>query len=285
MISRSVAQIATASMRTSTSARLGTGTGFSVGFSSLGLPSTQAFMVPGMGKSGLVFTPGAEYMGAVLAARSLSSAVLITAFDSGRNGAVRLAAWQRSQIEKRNDLADQFALFGELLRRLIGAQRAAGDIDLALFTHDDVERLLVMAGLRPVQDELVVGEMRLDAAAFQGLRRLDVGLEKFGQKIGGELDAVAPLAILLRALLRDLVEHFVQFGHETNLWFVMPGLDPAIHASGKAAWMPGSSPGMTMRGWLRYKIKLTDPNSPNSSASRIARRSAIFSRPPWRLSL
>src|SRR5215469_1672184 len=62
MISRSVAQIATASMRTSTSARFGTGTGFCVSLSSPGLPSTQAFMVPGMGKSLLVFTPGPPYM-------------------------------------------------------------------------------------------------------------------------------------------------------------------------------------------------------------------------------
>ena len=62
MISRSVAQIATASIRTKTSARLGTGTGFWVSFSSPGLPSTQAFMVSGIGKSGLVFTPGPEYM-------------------------------------------------------------------------------------------------------------------------------------------------------------------------------------------------------------------------------
>ncbi len=62
MISRSVAQIATASIRTSTSARFGTGTGFSAGFSSPGLPSTQAFIVSGIGKSGLVFTPGPAYI-------------------------------------------------------------------------------------------------------------------------------------------------------------------------------------------------------------------------------
>ena len=59
MISRSVAQIATASMRTSTSARFGTGTGLSVSVSCPGSPSTQAFMVSGTGKSGLVFTPEA----------------------------------------------------------------------------------------------------------------------------------------------------------------------------------------------------------------------------------
>ena len=62
MISRSVAQIATASMRTSTSARFGTGTGFSVSFSSPGLPSTQARIVSGTGMSLEVFTPGGAYI-------------------------------------------------------------------------------------------------------------------------------------------------------------------------------------------------------------------------------
>src|ERR1043166_2194963 len=62
MISRSVAQIATASMRTSTSARLGTGTGLSVNFSSPGSPSTHAFMVSGTGMLALVFTPGGAYI-------------------------------------------------------------------------------------------------------------------------------------------------------------------------------------------------------------------------------
>src|SRR6266516_661156 len=55
--SRSVAQIATASMRTRTSARRGTGTGFSPSASSPGSPSTHAFMVSGIGNCGLVFTP------------------------------------------------------------------------------------------------------------------------------------------------------------------------------------------------------------------------------------
>src|SRR5580692_11663880 len=62
MISRSVAQIATASIRTRTSARLGTGTGFSVSFNSPGLPRTHAFILSGTWKSGLVFTPGPEYI-------------------------------------------------------------------------------------------------------------------------------------------------------------------------------------------------------------------------------
>src|SRR5262245_48909187 len=62
MISRSVAQIATASMRTSTSARFGAGTGLSVSFSSPGSPSTQARMVSGTGMSLLTFTPGGVYI-------------------------------------------------------------------------------------------------------------------------------------------------------------------------------------------------------------------------------
>src|SRR3989442_5071499 len=66
MFSRSVAQIATASMRTSTSAFFGTGTGLSVSASAPGSPSTHAFMVSGMGQSGLVFTPGGAYMLMVL---------------------------------------------------------------------------------------------------------------------------------------------------------------------------------------------------------------------------
>ena len=48
MISMSVAQTAMASMRTSTSARPGSGTGFSTSWSSSGPPSTQAFMVLGI---------------------------------------------------------------------------------------------------------------------------------------------------------------------------------------------------------------------------------------------
>ena len=62
MTSRSVAQIAAASMRTSTSARLGTGTGLSVSVSCPGSPNTQAFMVSGIGNSVLVFTPAGAYM-------------------------------------------------------------------------------------------------------------------------------------------------------------------------------------------------------------------------------
>src|SRR5262249_6348726 len=50
-ISRSVAQIATASMRTRTSAAPGTGTGFSVRNNSSGPPRTQAFIRSGVGDS------------------------------------------------------------------------------------------------------------------------------------------------------------------------------------------------------------------------------------------
>src|ERR1700738_4808180 len=66
IISRSVAQIATASMRTSTSAFFGTGTGFSRNESSPGLPSTHAFMVSGTWNSLSTFTPGGAYMGVFL---------------------------------------------------------------------------------------------------------------------------------------------------------------------------------------------------------------------------
>ena len=66
MISRSVAQIATASIRTSTSARLGTGTGLSRGKSSSGSPSTQAFIWSGTGRLGNVLTPAGWYIGRIL---------------------------------------------------------------------------------------------------------------------------------------------------------------------------------------------------------------------------
>jgi hypothetical protein len=67
------------------------------------------------------------------------------------------------QIKKRDDLPDQLALFHEFFRELVAAERAVGDVDLALFADDDGKRLFVVAGLRPVQDELAVGEMRFDA--------------------------------------------------------------------------------------------------------------------------
>src|SRR6478752_5550705 len=64
MISRSVAQIATASMRTRTSARPGTGVGFSRKKSSSGSPSTHAFIWSGIGIWGDVLTPAGLYMAA-----------------------------------------------------------------------------------------------------------------------------------------------------------------------------------------------------------------------------
>src|SRR6185295_2870285 len=66
MTSRSVAQIATASMRTNTSAARGTGTGFSISLSSPGLPSTQARIRSGIGKFAAVLTPAGAYMKALL---------------------------------------------------------------------------------------------------------------------------------------------------------------------------------------------------------------------------
>src|ERR1700674_3008558 len=62
MISRSVAQIATASMRTRTSARPGIGVGLSRSRSSSGPPRTQAFICPGTGNSGDVLTPAGVYI-------------------------------------------------------------------------------------------------------------------------------------------------------------------------------------------------------------------------------
>src|SRR5215813_12306573 len=63
MISRSVAQIATASIRTSTSAFFGTGTGLLVMLSCPGSPSTHARWVSGIGNSlWLVITPAGAYM-------------------------------------------------------------------------------------------------------------------------------------------------------------------------------------------------------------------------------
>src|SRR5262245_40947153 len=64
--SRSVAQIATASMRTNTSAARGTGTGFSMSASSPGSPNTQARIVAGTANLASVFTPGGAYIGNLL---------------------------------------------------------------------------------------------------------------------------------------------------------------------------------------------------------------------------
>src|SRR5882672_3722593 len=105
MISRSVAQIATASMRTSTSARFGTGTGLSVSLSLCGSPSTQAFMVSGTGISGLVFTPVGAYICIlleVLAGERAFGGVQSAEFGRQRAGGGNdLLAHQREMIFRR----------------------------------------------------------------------------------------------------------------------------------------------------------------------------------------
>src|SRR5580704_1459416 len=121
-----------------------------------------------------------------------------------------LVGREKLQIEERDDLADQLAFFRKLLGRLIAAERAAGDVDLALLADDDIKRLFVVARLRPVQDQLVIDQAGFDAARLQGLRRLDVLLEEFGQEIAGKLVALAALPILLRALAGKLAKNFVE---------------------------------------------------------------------------
>ena len=64
-----------------------------------------------------------------------------------------------------------------------------------------------MARLRLVQDQLVVGEMRFDAAYFKGLRRLDILLVEFGP--GSPRRNFLPLAALL-ILLRSASRKFVE---------------------------------------------------------------------------
>src|ERR1700722_2450480 len=151
------------------------------------------------------------------------------------------------QVEERNDLADQLALFCELFGRLIAPQRAAGDVDLALLADDDIERLFIVARLRPGQNQLVIDQARFDAARFQRLRRLDGLLEELGQEIARKLVPPPALLILLRALAGKLAKDFVELRH--------------------------------------HRMKLTEPSSPSTCASRMARRSAILSRPLWGLSL
>src|SRR5262245_30242072 len=81
MISRSVAQIATASMRTSTSAFFGTGTGLSLSDNSPGLPRTQAFIVSGIGKLGSVLTPAGAYIWLLLDIPRAPTAAPISGFQ------------------------------------------------------------------------------------------------------------------------------------------------------------------------------------------------------------
>ena len=59
------------------SARFGTGTGLCVSLSSPGSPSTQAFISSGIGKFGLVFTKGPEYIAASSLIRLSGVALLL----------------------------------------------------------------------------------------------------------------------------------------------------------------------------------------------------------------
>ena len=115
------------------------------------------------------------------------------------------------QVEERNDLADQLALLGQFLGRLITAERTAGDVDLALLADDDVKRLFVVTGLRPVQDELVIDQACLDAARLPVSARngFDILLEEFpSESRWRKLEPLAPLVVLLQALAGKLGENF-----------------------------------------------------------------------------
>src|ERR1700728_323143 len=112
MISRSVAQIATASIRTSTSARAGTGVGFSVMDSSPGPPRIQAFIVSGTANSAAVFTLGWLYIG-------------VSCFSFVKGMKRRLIA----QVGRQGGRAPDHLLPQIADRRLISADRRAGDFD------------------------------------------------------------------------------------------------------------------------------------------------------------
>src|SRR6187455_1802102 len=105
MISRSVAQIATASMRTRTSAFFGTGTGLLAMLSWPGSPSTQARCVSGIGNSlWLVFTPAGAYIFPPI--RILCVCANLVS-DGVRSFAVlrsRLAEFGRQPASRRRDL-------------------------------------------------------------------------------------------------------------------------------------------------------------------------------------
>src|SRR6266849_673016 len=108
MISRSVAQIATASMRTSTSAFFGTGTGLFFKVSWPGSPSTHAFMLSGIGKSAFVFTPVGAYIRSPLGVRGK----LRLDPSGGR------VSWARSAAEGRNQSGPQISLYALDIRGL-----------------------------------------------------------------------------------------------------------------------------------------------------------------------
>ena len=92
----------------------------------------------------------------------------------------------------------------------------------ALLADDDIERLFIVARLRPVQDQLVIDQARFDAARFQRLRRLDVLFEELGQEIARKLVPLAALLILLRALAGEFAEDFVQFRHARLVRVLLP---------------------------------------------------------------
>ena len=75
-----------------------------------------------------------------------------------------IAELYRSKNEMISPISSRF--FASFLGRLIAAERAAGDVDLALLADDDVERLFVMARLRPVQHQLVIDQAALRCRAF-----------------------------------------------------------------------------------------------------------------------
>src|SRR6185312_14837891 len=123
----SVAQIAIASMRTSTSARFGTGTSFSISLSSPGLPSTQAFCLSGTGRSLPVFTPGGAYIAASLVRRGLLRA-LVTELGRERAGCGSdFAAHQRQVIFARPHRRRGSADRPDHRARMIADRRADAD--------------------------------------------------------------------------------------------------------------------------------------------------------------
>src|SRR5690606_28619993 len=146
MISKSVPQIATASMRTRTSAFFGAGTGLSFSVSSPGSPSTQAFIVSGIGKSGLVFTPSGIAMVNLLEVRCLGVPPRVSA-EMGDPQAVAYA-------------------FGALRHRL----GDMGAIFLARAASGDRDADRAGDGAGPVaQRRAVADHVRLELAVVDGI--------------------------------------------------------------------------------------------------------------------
>src|SRR5262245_66033083 len=118
MISRSVAQIATASMRTSTSAFFGTGTGFCFKVRWPGSPSTHAFMVSGIGKSGLVFTPVGAYIGSPLGMAGKLGAAELGFGPRGGHVSLNASPWRsaHSRVEGHNQSRSEERRVGKGLK-------------------------------------------------------------------------------------------------------------------------------------------------------------------------